>query len=72
MQVAPNKTLDRERQSVLRMEVEAFDTPKSEANRLKTSAAILVDVLDVDDNTPSFEKPAYIGKSAKNTLLQQS
>ncbi|XP_026328265.1 cadherin-23 isoform X1 [Hyposmocoma kahamanoa] len=69
IQVAPNKTLDRERQSVLRMEVEAIDTPKSEANRLKTSAAILVDVLDVDDNTPSFEKPAYIAVVPENVPI---
>lgn len=47
------------------MEIEAIDTPKSEANRLKTTATILIDVLDVDDNAPTFEKPAYIGKFVK-------
>ncbi|KAI5631942.1 cadherin domain-containing protein [Phthorimaea operculella] len=59
IQVAPNKTLDREQQSVLRLEVEASDTPKSAAERLKSTATILVDVIDVDDNTPAFEKPVY-------------
>lgn len=62
LQVAPNKTLDRERQSVLRLEVEAYDTPNGGADRLKTTATILVDVLDVDDNTPAFEKNVYTGK----------
>ncbi|XP_049865838.1 cadherin-23 [Pectinophora gossypiella] len=66
IQVAPNKTLDRERQSVLRLEIEAIDTPKSAADRLKTTATILIDVLDVDDNSPSFEKPAYTAVVPEN------
>lgn len=61
LQVAPNKTLDRKRQSVLRLEVEAFDTPKGGADRLKSVATLLVDVLDVDDNTPTFDKTVYTG-----------
>lgn len=61
--MAPNKTLDRERQSVLRLDVEAFDTPKGGADRLKSVATVLIDVLDVDDNTPAFDKTVYTGKT---------
>ncbi|CAG5042613.1 unnamed protein product [Parnassius apollo] len=66
IQVAPNKTLDRERQSVLRLELEAFDTPEGGSQRLKTSAAVLIDVLDVDDNAPTFEKDVYTAVVPEN------
>ncbi|KAL0840760.1 hypothetical protein ABMA28_015943 [Loxostege sticticalis] len=69
IQVAPNKTLDRERQSVLRLEVEAYDTPNGGADRLKTTATILVDVLDVDDNTPAFEKNVYTAVVPENVPI---
>ncbi|XP_072941019.1 cadherin-87A [Epargyreus clarus] len=69
IQVAPNKTLDRERQSVLRMEIEAFDTPKGGADRLKSVATILVDVLDVDDNSPTFEKNVYTAVVPENVPI---
>lgn len=62
-QIGANKTLDRERQSVLRLEIEAMDTPKGGSDRLKSSATILIDVLDVDDNSPSFEKNIYTGNN---------
>lgn len=61
-QIAPNKTLDRERQSVLRLEIEAMDTPIGGSDRLKSASTILIDVLDVDDNAPSFERNVYTGK----------
>lgn len=67
-QVAENKTLDRERQSVLRLEIEAADTPSGGADKLKTTATILVDVLDVDDNSPEFEKSVYTGETTYMSL----
>ncbi|CAK1552466.1 unnamed protein product [Leptosia nina] len=69
IQVAPNKTLDRERQSVLRLEIEAFDTPAGGAERLKSSSIILLDVLDVDDNSPSFEKSVYTAVVPENVPI---
>ncbi|KAL4713625.1 hypothetical protein ACJJTC_017666 [Scirpophaga incertulas] len=69
IQVALNKSLDRERQSVLRFEVEAYDIPKGGADRLKSTALILVDVLDVDDNTPTFEKPVYTAVVPENVPI---
>ncbi|XP_050342547.1 cadherin-23 [Nymphalis io] len=67
--VAPNKTLDRERQSVLRLEVEAFDTPKGGGDRLKSVATLLIDVLDVDDNTPAFDKALYTAVVPENVPM---
>ncbi|XP_075970125.1 cadherin 74A [Anticarsia gemmatalis] len=69
IQVAENKTLDRERQSVLRLEIEAADIPGGGADRLKTTATILVDVLDVDDNSPEFEKNVYTAVVPENVPI---
>ncbi|PZC83942.1 hypothetical protein B5X24_HaOG206691 [Helicoverpa armigera] len=69
IQVAENKTLDRERQSVLRLEIEASDTPSGGADKLKTTATILVDVLDVDDNAPEFEKNVYTAVVPENVPI---
>ncbi|KPI98094.1 Cadherin-23 [Papilio xuthus] len=66
IQVAPNRTLDRERQSVLRFELVAFDTPQGGADQLKTTAPVLVDVLDVDDNPPSFDRNLYTAVVPEN------
>ncbi|XP_063531882.1 cadherin-23 [Cydia strobilella] len=66
IKLAPNKTLDRERQSVLRLEIEAVDMPEGGAERLKTTATILIDVLDVDDNAPTFEKAVYTAVVPEN------
>ncbi|XP_053602394.1 cadherin-87A [Plodia interpunctella] len=63
--VAPNKSLDREWQSVLRLTVEAADAAGG-GERRRAAAAVLVDVLDVDDNTPTFEKTEYTAVVAEN------
>ncbi|CAH2074945.1 unnamed protein product, partial [Iphiclides podalirius] len=59
IQIAQNRSLDRERQSVLRLELEAVDTPGGGAEQRRASALVLVDVLDVDDNAPTFDKELY-------------
>ncbi|CAG9785326.1 unnamed protein product [Diatraea saccharalis] len=69
IQLVQNKSLDRERQSVLRLEVEAYDMPEGGADRLKSTATILVDVLDVDDNTPTFEKNLYTAVVPENVPI---
>ncbi|XP_038210910.1 cadherin-23 [Zerene cesonia] len=68
IQVAPNKTLDRERQSVLRLEVEAIDGPAA-TERLRSTTAVLIDVLDVDDNSPTFEKTVYTAVVPENVPI---
>nr|XP_032511121.1 cadherin-23 isoform X1 [Danaus plexippus plexippus] len=69
IQVGENKTLDRERQSVLRIEVEAYDMPAGGADRLKSVATVLIDVLDVDDNTPVFDKSVYTAVVPENVPI---
>lgn len=54
------------------MEIEAADTPSGGADRLKTTATILVDVLDVDDNSPEFEKHVYTGNIAHTIPFTQT
>lgn len=46
---------------MVRLEVEAFDTPTGGADRLKSVTTVLIDVLDVNDNDPKFEKDLYTG-----------
>ncbi|VVC89380.1 unnamed protein product, partial [Leptidea sinapis] len=72
IKVAPNKTLDRERQSVLRVEVEAYDTPRGGVDRLKSVAVVLIDVLDVDDNAPTFDKSVYTAVIPENVAVGTS
>lgn len=62
MQIAPNKTLDWEAQSVLRFSVIARDSPKSSLDAKTSSAMVVVDVLDVNDNAPKFVLDEYMGK----------
>ncbi|KAG7299357.1 hypothetical protein JYU34_016291 [Plutella xylostella] len=69
IQIAPNKTLDRERQSVMRLELIAMDTPNGGSDRLKSSSIIFIDVLDVDDNTPAFEKTVYTAVVPENVPI---
>ncbi|XP_044726882.1 cadherin-23 [Chrysoperla carnea] len=73
IQLSPNLTLDRERQSVLRFTVIASDSPRdrpSEAQR--TTAEIIVDVLDVNDNAPQFTMKSYIAVAAENVIVGTS
>ncbi|XP_059061390.1 cadherin-23 [Achroia grisella] len=72
IKIAPNKTLDRERQSVLRLIVEAADTPNGGADRLKSETTVLIDVLDVDDNAPAFEKNVYTAVVPENVAVGKS
>lgn len=66
LKVRQNMTLDRERQSVLVLEVEARDTPAGGQQQLKSSAKILIDVLDVNDNAPHFDKDHYTAVVPEN------
>ncbi|CAB0037958.1 unnamed protein product [Trichogramma brassicae] len=66
IRIAPNVTLDRERQSVLKMQVIAQDMPQGGANRRVAQASITVDVLDVNDNAPAFAQESYTSVVPEN------
>ncbi|KAJ1528348.1 hypothetical protein ONE63_006768 [Megalurothrips usitatus] len=60
IQVAPNATLDREKQVQMKLLVVAADTPGGGgATQRRSQVPVTVDVLDVNDNAPVFGKRAY-------------
>lgn len=65
-QIAANTTLDRERQSVLRFYVVASDMPQGGAEQRSTRALVTVDVLDVNDNAPTFDQELYTAVIPEN------
>ncbi|PSN50227.1 hypothetical protein C0J52_07794 [Blattella germanica] len=67
--VAPNVSLDREKQSLLRFTVVAADTPQGGNEQRKTSAIVMIDVLDVNDNAPSFTKTSYSAVVPENVPI---
>ncbi|XP_026826101.1 cadherin EGF LAG seven-pass G-type receptor 2 isoform X2 [Ooceraea biroi] len=66
IQIAANTSLDRERQSVLRFYVVASDMPQGGAEQRSSRALVTVDVLDVNDNAPSFEQDSYTAVIPEN------
>lgn len=66
IKIASNTTLDRERQSVLRFYVVASDMPQGGAEQKTTRALVTVDVLDVNDNAPSFPQDSYTAVIPEN------
>lgn len=67
-----NTTLDRERQSVLRFYVVASDMPQGGAEQRSTRALVTIDVLDVNDNAPSFEQESYTAVIPENAPVKIS
>lgn len=59
IQVAPNQTLDREKQSVLRFSVIAEDAPNRPTETRRSTSDVIIDVLDVNDNAPIFQQKSY-------------
>lgn len=59
IQIAPNRTLDREKQSVIRLTVTAEDSPGKPSEKRKTSSELIVNILDINDNAPAFRHKSY-------------
>lgn len=59
IQIAPNRTLDREKQSVIRLTVTAEDSPGRPTEKRKTSSEVVIQVLDINDNAPQFVHKSY-------------
>ncbi|XP_057327404.1 cadherin-23 isoform X2 [Microplitis mediator] len=72
IQIAENTTLDRERQSVLRFYVIASDMPQGGAEQKTTRVLVTVDVLDVNDNAPSFLQSSYTAVIPENAPMNVS
>ncbi|XP_015601930.1 cadherin-23 [Cephus cinctus] len=66
VKIAPNTTLDRERQSVLRFYAVASDMPQGGADQKTSRALVTVDILDVNDNAPTFPQDSYTAVIPEN------
>lgn len=64
--IAKDVYLDRERQSVLRFYIVASDVPQGGAEQKTKRALVTVDVLDVNDNAPSFPQDTYTAVIPEN------
>ncbi|KAE8743505.1 hypothetical protein FOCC_FOCC010892 [Frankliniella occidentalis] len=72
IQVAPNATLDRERQAQMKLTVVAADTPGGGAAQRRSQAAVTIDILDVNDNAPQFSKRSYSTVIPENMAVGSS
>lgn len=66
IQIAPNQTIDREKESILKLLVTAEDAPGKTIDSRRTSVEISITVLDVNDNAPMFSQKSYSGVIAEN------
>lgn len=71
-QIAEHTTLDREKQSVLRFHVFATDMPEGGVEQKSSRALVTLDVLDVNDNAPTFPQDAYTAVIPENAPLDVS
>lgn len=72
IQVAPNATLDRERQTQMKLLVVAADTPAGGAAQRRSQMPVTVDILDVNDNAPQFSKRSYSTVIPENMAVGSS
>lgn len=69
IQVAPNQTLDREKQSSLRLVVIAEDALGKPTEKRKTAVEVMIDILDVNDNAPQFPLKSYTAVIPENAPI---
>lgn len=68
-QIMTTRVLDREEQSKHRLEVECFDSPLEPDKVLVGKAQIDVEVADVNDNPPYFQKSTYVAELYENNYV---
>lgn len=71
-QIAEHTTLDREKQSVLRFHVFATDMPEGGVEQKSSRALVTLDVLDVNDNAPTFPQDSYTAVIPENAHVDVS
>lgn len=67
IQIAPGQRLDRERQALIRLVVTATDALGKPTETRKSTAEVLVSVMDVNDNAPQFLHPSYSAVIPENS-----
>lgn len=68
VQIAPNRTLDRERQPIVRLTVTAEDSPGRPTEKRKSTTEVVINVLDVNDNAPVFLHQSYSAVVPENAM----
>lgn len=66
IQIAPNQTIDREKDAMLKLLVTAEDAPGKTIDSRRSTVEVLVTVLDVNDNAPMFVQKTYTAVIAEN------
>lgn len=67
IQIAPDQRLDRERQALIRLVVTATDALGKPTETRKSTAEVLVSVMDVNDNAPQFLHSSYSAVIPENS-----
>jgi hypothetical protein len=70
--VSKDSKLDRERQSVLKIQVIAEDAPGKPIVSRKAVAEVIIDVLDVNDTPPMFSQKKYIAVVPETLTLGET
>ncbi|XP_059471449.1 cadherin-23 [Neocloeon triangulifer] len=70
--IAKGAALDRETQPILSFYAVAVDTPNGGPEQRKSTAHIEIEVLDVNDNPPKFEKSSYTAVIPENVNITWS
>lgn len=69
VKVASGSVLNREKQAVVKAKLVATDTPQGGAQQKKGFADLVVEILDVNDNSPTFSQSAYTAVVTENAVL---
>lgn len=69
IQIAPGQTLDREKQSTIHLIVSAEDSPGKPSEKRKSTTEIVITILDVNDNPPTFSQKTYSAVIPENSDL---
>lgn len=67
VQISPNHTLDREKSSLIKLNVNAEDAPGKPSETRKSSSELEISVLDINDNAPMFVHKSYSAVVPENS-----
>lgn len=67
--VAPHRSLDREKHSILKFQVQAEDASTQPNESRKTLAEVIVNILDINDNAPQFVLDSYTAVIPENVPI---
>ncbi|KAI9558883.1 hypothetical protein GHT06_015672 [Daphnia sinensis] len=72
VRVAPNVSLDREKQPSYTFTIIAADQPQGSEEQQRSSVLVMVELIDVNDNAPAFTQSSYTAVVPENAPLDWS